>query len=103
MTWIIIFLFIVTSIFFLEFITSLTNLLFGNTRNCFSAILYGVLFSISLTTAVVGVNTPKAIDVYRGKTSLEITSINNIPTDTLVVWKIKYKRIIKMYEKNKSN
>lgn len=86
MTWVIIFLFIVTSIFFLEFISSLANL-YGDRFSGFNTILYGVLFIISLTTAIVCINTPKAIDVYRGKTSLEITSINNIPTDTIVVWK----------------
>lgn len=30
---------------------------------------------------------PKAIDVYRGKTELNITSVNGVPTDTVVVWK----------------
>lgn len=30
---------------------------------------------------------PKAIDVYRNKTELEITSVNGVPRDTLVVWK----------------
>lgn len=30
---------------------------------------------------------PKAIDVYRNKTELEITSINGVPRDTVVVWK----------------
>lgn len=30
---------------------------------------------------------PQAIDVYRGNTELEIHSINNIPQDTVVVWK----------------
>lgn len=30
---------------------------------------------------------PQAIDVYRGKTELEIHSIYNIPQDTVVVWK----------------
>lgn len=32
-------------------------------------------------------NIPKAIDVYRGNTEIEIHSINNIPQDTVVVWK----------------
>ena len=32
-------------------------------------------------------NNPSAIDVYRGKTELEIHSINGIPQDTVVVWK----------------
>lgn len=88
MTWIIVFLFIVTSIFFIEFIISLMNL-YGDRFNGFSVVLYGVLFVISLTTALVCIKIPKAIDVYRDKTSLKITSINNIPTDTIVVWKIK--------------
>ena len=30
---------------------------------------------------------PNAIDVYRNKTELEITSINGVPKDTVVVWK----------------
>lgn len=30
---------------------------------------------------------PTALDVYRGKTTLEITSINGIPQDTVVVFK----------------
>ena len=30
---------------------------------------------------------PKAIDVYRDKTTLEITYKNNVPIDTVVVWK----------------
>ena len=32
-------------------------------------------------------NNPSAIDVYRGKTELEIHSINGLPQDTVVVWK----------------
>lgn len=31
---------------------------------------------------------PNAIDVYRGNTEIEIHSINNIPQDTVVVWKV---------------
>lgn len=30
--------------------------------------------------------TPKAIDVYRGKTTLKISYIDSIPQDTLVIW-----------------
>lgn len=33
--------------------------------------------------------TPSALDVYRGNTELEITSVNGIPTDTVVVFKNK--------------
>ena len=32
---------------------------------------------------------PKAIDVYRGKTTLEITYKDKVPIDTTVVWKNK--------------
>lgn len=34
-------------------------------------------------------NTPKALDVYRGKTSLQITYVDSVPTDTVVVFKHK--------------
>lgn len=30
---------------------------------------------------------PMAIDVYRGNTALEITYRDNIPVDTIVIWK----------------
>ena len=33
--------------------------------------------------------TPSALDVYRGNTELEITSINGTPIDTVVVFKKK--------------
>ena len=40
---------------------------------------------------IVGINisepTPTALDVYRGNTELKITSVNGIPTDTVVVFK----------------
>lgn len=35
------------------------------------------------------VSTPTALDVYRGNTELRITSVNGIPTDTIVVFKKK--------------
>lgn len=42
---------------------------------------------------IVGINTleptPTALDVYRGNTELEITSVNGVPTDTVVVFKNK--------------
>ena len=44
-------------------------------------------------TLIVGINmsepTPTALDVYRGNTELEITSVNGVPTDTVVVFKNK--------------
>ena len=42
---------------------------------------------------IVGINisepTPTALDVYRGNTELKITSVNGIPTDSVVVFKNK--------------
>ena len=32
---------------------------------------------------------PTALDVYRGNTELEITSVNGVPTDSVVVFKTK--------------
>lgn len=32
-------------------------------------------------------DTPKALDVYRGNTVLEITSVNGVPKDTVVIFK----------------
>ena len=32
---------------------------------------------------------PAALDVYRGNTELKITSVNGVPTDTVVVFKNK--------------
>ena len=34
---------------------------------------------------------PTALDVYRNKTTLQITYVDSIPTDTVVVFKEKYK------------
>ena len=52
--------------------------------------LNGCIFALLLTwlfLVLIERSTPKAIDVYRGNTELEIHSINNIPQDTVVVWK----------------
>ena len=46
-----------------------------------------IISMVALFLAYEEKNTPKAIDVYRGNTELEIHSINNIPQDTVVVWK----------------
>ena len=34
-------------------------------------------------------NQPSALDVYRGNTTLEITSVNGVPKDTTVIFKNK--------------
>lgn len=47
-------------------------------------------FTVLITTLYLKDN-PKAIDVYRGATTLEITYRNGIPIDSTVVWKRGYK------------
>lgn len=55
----------------------------------FLGMILAVLIIVE-TTLVAGIiygPRPSALDVYRGNTELEITSINGIPTDTVVVFK----------------
>ena len=87
MSWTIIFLYILAVIFLFSFIDSIFNLYGDRGNGEISIIFYGILFLVTLCTAITTHKSPQAIDVYRGKTSLEITSVNNIPTDTTVVWK----------------
>ena len=48
----------------------------------------GIIFSL-----LFHLDTPKAIDVYKGRTVLEITYKNKVPIDSTVIWKSKtYKR-----------
>ena len=46
-----------------------------------------VVVEICLVNCVIEKQKPSALDVYRGNTELEITSVNVIPTDTVVVFK----------------
>ena len=52
-----------------------------------SAILFVALFS-----SYENRNTPTAMDVYQGKTSLEITYRDSIPVDSIVVFKDEFKK-----------
>lgn len=46
-----------------------------------------VIIEICLISNIIEKQKPSALDVYRGNTELEITSVNGIPTDTIVVFK----------------
>lgn len=46
-----------------------------------------IVFETALVAVIIYGPRPSALDVYRGNTELEITSINGIPTDTVVVFK----------------
>ena len=50
--------------------------------------VYSFIFSsIILILLLFQLNKPNAMDVYRGKTTLEITYKDKIPVDSTVVWK----------------
>lgn len=50
-----------------------------------SAFTCGFFLCLAVFTTMI--EGPKPIDVYRNRTELRITSINGVPTDTVVVWK----------------
>ena len=52
-------------------------------------IAIGTLMTIEvcLLADIIGKPKPSALDVYRGNTELEITSVNGTPIDTVVVYK----------------
>ena len=49
----------------------------------FSVVIAAILIVLGANLG----NMPRAIDVYRDKTQLQITSVDGVPTDTIVVWK----------------
>ena len=46
-----------------------------------------MVIEICLVSMIIEKPTPSALDVYRGNTELEITSVNGTPIDTVVVFK----------------
>lgn len=54
--------------------------------NTFIYVLFLYSFLVFLL-ALSCINKPKAIDVYREKTTLEITYKDKMPVDSIVVWK----------------
>ena len=46
-----------------------------------------MVIEICLFSMIVEKPIPSALDVYRGNTELEITSVNGLPIDTVVVFK----------------
>ena len=59
-----------------------------------AAFLFGVIGAYILSGAVLmlsGDSKPTAMDVYQGKTTLEITYKDGVPTDSVVVFKGKEK------------
>lgn len=54
--------------------------------SAFLITISGIIF-IVLLSSYNNRNTPTALDVYQGKTTLEITYRDSIPCDSVVVWK----------------
>ena len=51
-------------------------------------VFYSFILSLGILILLAfSLNEPKAIDVYRGKTTLEITYKDKVPIDSIVVWK----------------
>lgn len=62
----------------------------------FWALSIGIVLFIGLCGGFEDKNPkPRAIDVYRGKTTLQITYQDTIPTDTVVIWKNEFKPVPK--------
>ena len=52
-----------------------------------AVIIILMVIEICLVAIITEKPTPSALDVYRGHTELEITSVNGVPTDSVVVFK----------------
>ena len=51
-------------------------------------VFYSFMLSLGILIFLVfSLKEPKAIDVYRGKTTLEITYKDKVPIDSIVIWK----------------
>lgn len=78
----------------LVFLSVLTFYILDNDLSDFgTGLLFGIFITmlsvleILMICDILAVPQPHAIDVYRNKTELEITSVNGTPIDTVVVWK----------------
>lgn len=77
-------------LFVCSLVTRIKNEIFEDKN--FTRIVLDVIIAysmIAMLLMIVYISKPKAIDVYRDKTTLEITYKNSVPTDTVVVWKDK--------------
>lgn len=60
---------------------------FDNEENKTFGFIGILITAIVVVAIIIYGTTPEAIDVYRGKTQLEITYKGNVPIDTIVVYK----------------
>lgn len=81
--------------FLVLILSFIVNVLFDDTDtkiiSCFCAIICGIIFTIVFIDYISKYE-PTALDVYRGKTTLEITYRDSVPVDTIVVYKKEFKK-----------
>lgn len=77
---------IIDLIFLLIIVLGVENKELDTKLLIYGSVLYPFLVLILLTSYT---NKPQAIDVYKGKTTLEITYKDKVPIDSTVVWKNK--------------
>lgn len=59
--------------------------------SCFCAVMFSIIFT-GVFIDYKHKDNPTALDVYQGKTTLEITYRDSIPVDTIVVFKEEFKK-----------
>ena len=58
-------------------------------KNNFHIFVICIYYLIIIVLSAICLRKPQAIDVYEGKTTLEITYKDKVPIDSTVVWKSK--------------
>lgn len=69
--------------------TVVFGLLDGDREDMFPHLVLSTFVSIVVLVFIIAVTVsePSALDVYQGKTTLRITYDNNVPVDTVVIYK----------------
>lgn len=76
-------------------LTFIWNVFSKNINNKVISCYCVIISSVMLTVALINYSSkdePTALDVYQGKTTLEITYRDSIPVDSIVVWKNEFKK-----------
>ena len=73
----------------IQFFVALAVLLDGDFENSFCKVFLTVSSLVVFILFLVLMGKPRAIDVYKGRTTLEITYKDKVPIDTTLVWKNK--------------
>ena len=77
------------SVILIAFVGRNSSLDFDNGVVMGGVVVILMAIEVCLLADIIGGPKPSAIDVYRGNTELEITSVNGTPIDSVVVFKEK--------------